>query len=455
MRHGSSFPSTYAGQPIVTRIGPATTPCEAGDVLLCRGYDALGAGDPETARTQFRAAAAVRPELGDAWAALGDTDIEISPTIAGNAYARSVVIDGGRRDWRLALAGAWLAAGDSRAVDAFAALAAERPDWAAARRGLARALRDAGRGGDAVTEFREAVVLDPRDRGTLAELGAVLVDGGEALAAAELLQPALRDDPDDAALQAVAGRAWLALRETGKARAALERSVTNDPSDRHGAGALLALLESGDPTDLTPAYVRALFDRYADRFDRDLVERLEYRAPTLLRQAVDGLAGGGNVHGLRVLDLGCGTGLAGVTFRSLAGELAGVDLAPRMVEKARARGVYDRLDVADAVAVLRTEAAAWDLIVAADVLVYLGDLGPLFEAAAMALRTRGRLAATVERLDGDGFALGPARRYAHAEAHVRDRAAAAGLDVTLLEPCNPRRERGQPVQGLLFVLTKV
>ncbi|NYZ12012.1 methyltransferase domain-containing protein [Azospirillum sp. RWY-5-1] len=453
MRHAHPFPSTYSGQPNVTRIEPATDLCEAGDGLLSQGYDALGAGDPGTARILFRAAAAVCPDLGDAWAALGDSHIEHSPAIAAGAYARSVAIDVGRRDWRLALAGAWLAAGDRRAVDAFGALVAERSDWAAARRGLARALRDAGRDGEAVAEFREAVVLDPHDRDALAELGALLVEGDDALAAAELLQPALRDDPDDAALQAVAGRVWLALQEAGKARVALERSAANDPSDRHGARALLARLESGDPADLTPAYVRALFDRYAERFDRDLVDRLEYRAPELLRQAVDSLADGRS--GLRVLDLGCGTGLAGVTFRSLASELAGVDLAPRMVEKARARGVYDRLDVADAVAALRAEADAWDLVVAADVLVYIADLGPLFESAALALRAGGRMAATVERLDGDGFALGPARRYAHAEAHVRDRAAATGLAVTLLEPCSPRRERGQPVQGLLFVLTKV
>lgn len=452
MRHALPFPSTYFGQPNVTRLDPATTPCEAGDVLLCRGYDALGAGDADAARGHFRAAAVLRPELGDAWAALGDTDLDHDPAIAASAYARSVAIDRERRDSRLALAGAWLAAGDQRALDAFAALATERPDWAAARRGLARALRDTGRGGEAVAEYREAVVLDPRDHGTLAELASLLIDAGDALAAAELLQPVLRNEPDDPALQAVAGRAWMALQETGKARAALERSIANDPSDRHGARGLLMRLESGDPDDLAPAYVRALFDRYADRFDRDLVEKLDYRAPALLRHAVDSFAGGAS--GLRVLDLGCGTGLAGVTFRSLAGELVGVDLAPRMVEKARARGVYDQLEVADAVAALRAEAAAWDLVVAADVLVYLGDLGPLFESAAMALRPGGRLAATVERLEGDGFALGPARRYAHAEAHLRDRAAVAGLGVALLEPCSPRRERGQPVQGLLFVLTK-
>lgn len=452
LRHEPPFHSTYAGWPNVSRIDLVADPCEVGDALLCRGYDGLGAGDSESARACFRAAATLRPELGDVWAALGDTDIDRAPVTAAAAYARAVHADGGRRDWRLALAGALLAAGSAQAVDSFATLVAERPDWAAARRGLARALRAAGRRDEAVAEFREAVVLDPRDRGTLADLAGLLAEAGEPVAALELLQPVLRSDPDDAALQAAAGRAWLGLGETARARTALERSAANDPTDHCGARGVLALLESGATAELTPGYVRALFDRYADRFDRDLVEKLDYHAPTVLRGAVDAVTGGRT--GLRVLDLGCGTGLAGVAFRSLAGELAGIDLAPRMVEKARARGVYDRLAVADAVAALRGDADGWDLVVATDVFVYIGDLGPVLEAASDALRPGGMLAATVERLDGDGFALGPARRYAHAESYVRARAASAGFTVSLLESSSPRRERGQPVPGFMFVLTK-
>lgn len=453
LRHAESFHSSYPCWPKVSPIDLVADPCEVGDALLCRGYERLGAGDSESARACFRAAAALRPELGDVWAALGDTEIDRSPATAATAYAWAVHADGFRRDWRLALAGAWLAAGCEQAVDAFAALVAERPDWAAARRGLARAMRDAGRKDEAVREFREAVVLDPQDRGALVDLAALLTEAGEAVAALELLQPGLRNDPDDAALQAAAGRAWLGLGETARARAALERSAANDPIDHYGARGALAALESGPSAELTPGYVRALFDRYADRFDRDLVERLDYHAPTVLRGAVDAVTGGRT--GLRVLDLGCGTGLAGVAFRSMAAELVGVDLAPRMVEKSRARGVYDRLAVADAVAALRGETGGWDLVVATDVFVYIGDLGPVFEAAAAALHPGGLLAATVERLDGDGFALGPSRRYAHAESYVRARAAVAGFSVSLLETSSPRRERGQPVPGFMFVLTKV
>ena len=219
---------------------------------------------------------------------------------------------------------------------------------------------------------------------------------------------------------------------------------------------LIAALEAGEGTDLSASYFRALFDRYADRFDQDLVGKLGYTAPELLRSAVDRVAPA--AAGLRILDLGCGTGLAGVAFKPLASLLAGVDLSPRMVEKARQRRLYDELTVGDVVEAMERAPGGWDLLVAADVLVYIGDLVPVFAAAARALPPGGYFAATVERLPGEPaapagatFALGPTRRYAHSEPYVRVTAEAAGFLIRLMEPCSPRREKGIPVPGLLFV----
>ena len=144
--------------------------------------------------------------------------------------------------------------------------------------------------------------------------------------------------------------------------------------------AVQALIDriEGDPTEtMSQAYVRALFDRYADRFDEDLTIRLKYQAPQVLRAMVDQIPGDRARRQLDVLDVGCGTGLAGVAFRSLARRLHGSDLAPRMVEKARRRGVYDHLEVAELVEGIARTPRAWDLVVAADVLVYVGDLAPV------------------------------------------------------------------------------
>ncbi|WP_188259688.1 tetratricopeptide repeat protein [Azospirillum tabaci] len=437
--------------------GPLVQPGDVPGILFQAGYDRLYAADAAGAARAFRLACAADPASGEAWGALADSARDAGEAAGAlAACGRAVALDPGVWSWRLALAEALRAAGRfEEAVTTGQMLTAERPDSATARLGLARALAAAGRSDAALEEYREAVALRPGDREAALELAALLVEAGDALGAVELLQPLSRRDPEDADLHTAIGRAWIALQEPAKALTALRRAQGLDPDGRLGCAALIAALESGAGEDLSAAYVRALFDRYADRFDQDLVGKLGYSAPALLREAVDRL---GTAAGLRVLDLGCGTGLAGVAFRPLAAHLAGVDLAPRMVEKARARALYDELSVGDVVAAVEAVPGAWDLLVAADVLVYLGNLTALFEGAAKALRPAGRFAATVERLDGEaaasGYALGPSRRYAHSEAYLRETAAAAGLTVLLMEPCSPRREKGVGVPGLLFIVEK-
>lgn len=441
--------------------------------LLQDGFDHLASGDNAAAADVLGRAASLPPVSGDAAdaACLADAcagwgealALTGDPAGAAAAYARAVHIEevsGGRARWvwRLAHAQSLAAAGDGAAADAFRALAAERPDSAPARLGLGMVLAAAGQTGAALEELREAVFLSPGDPAVTAALAGALVDAGDALAAVELVEPARRRFGDDPALLVPLGRAWAALQEPDKARAALDAALAADPADARGAAAVLAALDGADQ-GLNPAYVRALFDRYAERFDADLVTKLSYTGPELLHDALVRAAAtaGRPARWDRALDLGCGTGLMGVPLRPRVGTLAGVDLAPRMVDKARARHLYDHLDVGDVIDAMAVQAAAWDLLTAADVLVYLGDLHPVMAAASHGLRPGGWFAATVERLEeGQGdVVLGPARRYAHAESHIRAAADAAGLAVRLLEPCSSRQERRQPVPGLVFVVERV
>ncbi|CAO3421257.1 tetratricopeptide repeat protein [Azospirillum doebereinerae] len=427
---------------------PVAGPAADIDSLFQRGYDRLYADDSTGAVRAFAAAVCLEPGHGEAWAALAEANG--GGAAAVQAYAHAVVVDPGGWMWRVGLAEALRLAGSlNDAIAAYRELSGERADSAIVRLGHARALSVAGRPAEALAEYREAVALRPDDAEAALELAEALTGSGDALAAVELLQPLSRRAPDDAGLHHAVGRAWIALREPEKALTALRRARDLDAEDRLGAAPLIAALEAGEGADLSAAYVRALFDRYADRFDQDLLGKLGYAAPELLRAAVDRVIG--PATGLRVFDLGCGTGLAGIGFRPLAGFLAGVDLSPRMVEKARERALYDDLRVGDVVAALEEVPESWNLLVAADVLVYLGDLAPVFAASAKALVPGGRFAATVERSAEEGFTLGPTRRYAHAEAYVRATAEAAGLTIRLMEHCTPRREKGVGVPGLLFV----
>ena len=183
------------------------------------------------------------------------------------------------------------------------------------------------------------------------------------------------------------------------------------------------------------------------------MDDLGYRTPWVLRQLHDRI-GGGQGPGGRVLDLGCGTGLAGQAFRDVAGYLTGVDLSARMIEEARRKGVYDDLAVGELVAFLTAGTSAYDLVLAADVLVYIGNLEPLFAAVRARTATGGLLLISVERLDEGHFRLGPAGRYAHAETYIAGLAAVHGFDVLAAERTELRRDQQQAVEGLAFALRR-
>jgi predicted TPR repeat methyltransferase len=153
------------------------------------------------------------------------------------------------------------------------------------------------------------------------------------------------------------------------------------------------------------------------------------------------------------MDLGCGTGLCGPLLRPMCATLRGVDLSAAMIEKARARGVYDELETGDLIARLNRGPHAFDLLTAADVLNYIGDLAPVLDAASRALRRGGLLVFSVEAGAGERFQLQRhIHRYAHSEPYLRRVAQIFGFEVKSLEPITSRLEAEKPVAGFLVVL---
>jgi predicted TPR repeat methyltransferase len=281
---------------------------------------------------------------------------------------------------------------------------------------------------------------------------------GDQAGAAEILEQVLERAP------AFAG-AWFRLGAIREAAGDRERAVAAfaaardaDPADYHGARLRLARLGVGEATPaLMQTHVRRLFDQHAPHFDASLLQRLDYRAPQLLAEAVGAAArSAGLPRFASMLDLGCGTGLAGAAFRAAVDRLTGVDLSAAMIAEARHKALYDRLETGELVEFLAGEAAAaarYDLMVAADVLVYVADLGAVAAAVRGVLARGGLFGFTVETHAGDGVLLRESLRYAHGAAHIRTAMAGAGLELACLAEVSTRTERGDPVPGLLGVAT--
>jgi len=280
---------------------------------------------------------------------------------------------------------------------------------------------------------------------------------GDLVAAADLLLQATELAPGFASAWFTLGEIRERLGERAAAIAALRRAQVADPDDRHGASLRLMLLGAEPLSSMPLAYVRALFDQYAPKFEAALVDDLGYRGPALLFKAVLSVCAAFRKPALfkRAIDLGCGTGLAATAFAAQVDEFTGIDLSPRMIEQARATGLYARLEVAEMVEGLRNKPdAGADLILAADAVVYLSDLAPLLCEARRVLVRGGLLAFTSETHGGDCVILGEGLRYAHSAGYLRASIEAAGLALSRLEDLSARNEDNAPVPGLVVVAKK-
>jgi len=278
---------------------------------------------------------------------------------------------------------------------------------------------------------------------------------GDVSAAIDLVMQALERAPRFAAAWFLFGEIRERLKDSAAAIDAYRQALGADPGDRHGAALRLARLGvKAARLPMSPAYVQALFDQYAPRFDKALTEDLAYRGPKLMFDATfEACEAIGRERWFdKAFDLGCGTGLAGQAFAGRIDSLEGVDLSSRMAELARRRGCYSAVHVGDMVGFLRergTDNA--DLLIAADSLIYLDELEPLFAEAARVLEQHGLFVFTIETHDGEGGILGEKLRFQHARDYVCGALEAAGLTPVVLRHASIRVDGNIPVPGLVVV----
>jgi predicted TPR repeat methyltransferase len=313
------------------------------------------------------------------------------------------------------------------ALESFERAVEHGPNLAEAHLNYASMLRRCSRLQEAAAQYRRAIELNPQIADAHLALGNALYIMGRIDEAAETFRNWLAIDPDN-------------------------------PVARHMAAACGGGL-AGAPQRASDDFIRESFDAMADFFDGKM-ETLHYGAPDLVMGVV--AAHFKPDRSCDVLDAGCGTGLCGMKLAPYARRLVGVDLSSAMVEKARGRGAYHDLVVAELTAFLQSAPpGSYDLIVSVDTLVYFGDLSDVLCGASRALREGGLLAFTVESLDGEpdgiqaaGYHLNPHGRYGHGEPYVRRVLEAAGLDVVEIGRDTLRMELGQPVRGLIVTAQK-
>jgi len=255
------------------------------------------------------------------------------------------------------------------------------------------------------------------------------------------------------------GEAWCAMAELAhivgqrdQARIGYEKYLQSFPHDAEVRHILTALRDEAPPARVPDECIQQLYRKFSAFYESNMVDTLGYQGPERLGDLLRAVLG--ERGGLRVLDLGCGTGLSGLSLKPWAAHLMGVDLSPEMVEKARARGIYDRLEVAEITDWLSRGQEQYDLIVACDTLIYFGDLAPVMGAVRNRLKEGGLLAVSVERGEHGPYRLTDSGRYAHHKDHLAEAAACMDFRQLRVEEGFLRTEYGKEVIGLFAVMQK-
>lgn len=340
---------------------------------------------------------------------------------------------------------------------------------------------------DAAFRYEKALALEPTDSDALYNFGLTLIRLGKLQNAADAFEKAAILSPNDADICNTLGTTYKKLHQFSKAAGWYRKAITLRPdcgkafanlavihhtlgeideavrcydkaierdhdavSVRYMIAALTGIAQQSAPK----SYVQDLFDNYAETFDESLESDLEYHVPSLLRELMNSLHPSDSKF-QALLDMGCGTGLAGEEFRNLAEVIHGVDLSGKMLDKARRKNIYTQLHCADLIDFLSATALQYDVFLAADVLAYVGTLSHLFElVAARASQGALFLFSTENNATASDYVLRNSGRFAHSIRYIEVLAAEHGFAVETMQPADLRREKGEWIAGNLFALRK-
>ncbi|MCF6289886.1 MAG: tetratricopeptide repeat protein [Desulfobacterales bacterium] len=445
-------------------------------------------GELEQARQHYRSVLRLVPDhlptrysLGNVCRDIGDRDGAIE------AYQRVIALDPGHAD-ALHNLGVIFFLGNQpgAAIDCYRRALAVEPGFGPGHYNLGVALYHAGRLEEAAASYRAAIRINPDDGDSHFNLGITLRELDRLEEAAASYRAALANNPDDVHAHYNLGSIMKELGELDQAVSCFNRALELDPgygtalcnlagvyhimgsidkaiscyqrsldlgNDTPATHHILAAL-TGHTTESAPRqYVVDLFDGYAPRFDQSLQGELGYLVPERMARALAQLVDVPPRFS-RALDLGCGPGLSGAPFRGRVDSLVGVDLSEKMLARAKAKNIYDQLHCEELVSFLEKREERYDLFLAADLLVYLGKVDPLFAALRKRCRPWARFVFSIETCTQSDYVLRQSGRYAQSAAYIERLCDRHGFIIEYRRDTGIRKERGAWIPGQIFVLCR-
>ena len=327
-----------------------------------------------------------------------------------------------------------------------------KPDYAEAHYNLGLSHHRLGQLDAAVRSYKKVITIKPdyaeaHNNKILSVI--YFFTNGQIPDAIDTLEALIKDNPDDALLFNMMGGCYVSEGQLDMAIKCYKKALAFKPDyavPQHMLNSLIGYTSKGPPKE----YVKNLFDDYAERFDDSLLGQLEYRLPFLMKELILKLDPTKNKFE-KVIDLGCGTGLSGKDLRDVSNYLTGIDISGNMVNKARELDVYDRLIVGDIVEILSLSKEKYDLFVALDVLIYIGEVKSIFDAVRNCCNKNAFFILSIEVQEGDGYSLLKSARYAHSENYIFN-VASDVFKVVDSQIVRLRKERDIWINGKIYIL---
>ena len=327
-----------------------------------------------------------------------------------------------------------------------------KPDYTEAHYNLGFTLQRLGQLDSAVRSYKKVVAIKPEyAKAHNNKILSVIYffTNGQIPDAIDTVEALIKDNPNDALLFNMCGGCYASLGQLDMAVKNYEKALAIKPDyavPQHMLNSLIGYTSTEPPKE----YVKNLFDDFAERFDDSLVKKLDYKLPFLMKELILKLDPTRNKF-KKVIDLGCGTGLSGKGLRDISENLTGIDLSENMVAKARELEVYDHLIVGGIIDILSTSTEKYDLFIALDVFIYVGELTTIFKTVRDCCNKNALFIFSVESMMGDGYSLLKTARYSHSEKYVL-KTASDGFKLIEFQEVNLRKEKDGWIDGKIFIL---